>query len=962
MGPTINHDIPTNPITTSTSPPTVIGFYGNARGFKQASGEFSQQIIACDADIWCITEAHLKDDVVKTLIPSGYSIITRKDRSKHGGGLLLGAKSHLLANPLSLDKYNIPKVAEMDGFQLHGVHYIGCYAPNSYNTHILIDMLTKYMIDHPGIPLVLMGDFNVHHKEWLCSAVDTDFAGIVTKEFCESFGLHQYVDFPTRGPNTLDLIISTFTGSAVALPNLGTSDHVSIKFQTQVIEDLPDTPRATEVLNWHSTPWNHIRGEVKRALILWNETEHLIPDDAELALSKAIHPIIKKHVPKTLPMKTSSAPWWNFDCDKSFKLKMKTFKTRLEFPEKYLGATYLCKQTQRRAFKEYNVKMKERLDEMSTSDSNFWSLIKELSGLSSSKSNSAPSVEDLATHFAEKMSNGKDDEDTNFTLNNDARCSLSSFKISRKKVKKSLKKLDPSKSVNGLGPRFLKECADVLTDSVTRLFKLIVKKSTYVSLWKIQRVSPVHKRGPKTEVSKYRPVTVVDNLSSVFEDVVKPQFEAWANKFIPDWQYGFIPECGTTDYGAALTLTIQDCLQRRKQGVLIPSDIRGAFDRCWWKRVKNRVKKLGMRKRALRLFKSYLYERFLRVVSKGESSSLKQIFSSVPQGGKWSHFLFDLDISELPDSLSAEVIPFGYADDVALWYEVDFDHCITTAVINQDLEALHKWGLDNKTTFEPEKMCVMVISQKKKPFDPSGIVFAGEELSVHDDTTLVGLKIDNRMRWGPMVAKLATKARQRIGALYRIRHLLNSQNLKTMYMMFIRSIMEYNSVCWMGAAKSHLSSLDRIQHTAERMCGFTAEPLQARRDAAAMSFALKLLDGKTRGELKHFVPKLIEPLRLCKKRTRHTLEGTQVASKVRSNSLDVYKRGFVCALPGIWSRIPIEIINKGAAKGWLKIKNACSDFLTGKSKTPSLKKRKVSEKTETYSTKLNNELNGNVEI
>ena len=48
-------------------------------------------------------------------------------------------------------------------------------------------------------------------------------------------------------------------------------------------------------------------------------------------------------------------------------------------------------------------------------------------------------------------------------------------------------------------------------------------------------------------MSKYRPVTVVDNLSSVFEDVVKPQFEAWAKEFIPDWQYGFIPECGTTD-------------------------------------------------------------------------------------------------------------------------------------------------------------------------------------------------------------------------------------------------------------------------------------------------------------------------------------------------------------------------------------------------------------------------------
>ena len=88
--------------------------------------------------------------------------------------------------------------------------------------------------------------------------------------------------------------------------------------------------------------------------------------------------------------------------------------------------------------------------------------------------------DDLADDFAEKMSSGKDEEDPNFTPNINAQCSISSFKITRKQVKKSLKKLDPSKSVNGLGPRarFLKECADILTISVTRLSKLIVKKST----------------------------------------------------------------------------------------------------------------------------------------------------------------------------------------------------------------------------------------------------------------------------------------------------------------------------------------------------------------------------------------------------------------------------------------------------------------------------------------------------
>ena len=217
----------------SIGQPSVVGFYGSARGFKQASGEFCQQITDCDADFWAITEAHLKDDIVKTLIPTGCNIISRKERSKHGDGLLLGAKKHLLANPLSLDKYNISGVAELDGFELCNVHY----------THILIDMLIKYMLDHPGVPLILVKDFNARNKEWLCSVVPTDFAGTATQEFCEPFGLHQYVDFETRGPNTLDLIRSIFEGSASALPNLGTSDHVSIKFQCQVAAALPETPK-----------------------------------------------------------------------------------------------------------------------------------------------------------------------------------------------------------------------------------------------------------------------------------------------------------------------------------------------------------------------------------------------------------------------------------------------------------------------------------------------------------------------------------------------------------------------------------------------------------------------------------------------------------------------------------------------------------------------------------------------
>ena len=211
---------------------------------------------------------------MRNLIPRGYSIVSRKDRTKQGGGILLGAKQHLLCTLLDLKEYNVPCVAEMDGFSLDEVYYIGCYTPNSYFTHILIDMLTKLQIDNPGRKFILMGDFNCHHKEWLCSAVPTDYAGIVTQEFCESFGLHQYVNFPTRGPNTLDLIICNSPGSAEALPNFGTSDLVAIKFKCNVDNALDSEPPNTPVLNWMTASWNHIRGAVKRALSVWNDSDY----------------------------------------------------------------------------------------------------------------------------------------------------------------------------------------------------------------------------------------------------------------------------------------------------------------------------------------------------------------------------------------------------------------------------------------------------------------------------------------------------------------------------------------------------------------------------------------------------------------------------------------------------------------------------------------------------------------
>ena len=304
------------------------------------------------------------------------------------------------------------------------------------------------------------------------------------------------------------------------------------------------------------------------------------------------------------------------------------------------------------------------------------------------------------------MTSGKDELDDDFSPVHDSSTPILNFKIRSKRVLKCLRRLDPNKSANGVGPRILKECAAVLAPHIDKLFKFIVRKSCYPGNLKIGRVTPVHKRGSVDDPTNYRPVTVLDNLEGVFEDVIKPQFEAWISEFIPDWQYGFVSNYGTDDYGAALSFTLNDCIERRAEGILIATDIKGAFDRCWWERMKNRLRKKGMRGRALKLMESYLLRRFIQVVIAGMKSSVKQIYSGVPQGAKWSSFLWDFDISEMGEVISGDAVPFGYADDVSLWYEVNPNSDVNCVIqtINEDLAALKAWGDNNHTTFEKSKM------------------------------------------------------------------------------------------------------------------------------------------------------------------------------------------------------------------------------------------------------------------
>ena len=171
---------------------------------------------------------------------------------------------------------------------------------------------------------------------------------------------------------------------------------------------------------------------------------------------------------------------------------------------KWLGHTY----------SRYQEEIRLKLNSMSNGDGAFWKLSKGIGGLEADRAQSAPCAEVLAEHFAENMTSGKGVEDRGFTPKNPFKIKFTSFKVQFKKVRFN-KSIDPSKSANGVAPRFWKECSIELAPSTCKMFKYIVQKATYVSRWKVGRLSALHKRGSVKLAKNYRPLQVLEKYLGI---------------------------------------------------------------------------------------------------------------------------------------------------------------------------------------------------------------------------------------------------------------------------------------------------------------------------------------------------------------------------------------------------------------------------------------------------------------
>ena len=89
-------------------------------------------------------------------------------------------------------------------------------------------------------------------------------------------------------------------------------------------------------------------------------------------------------------------------------------------------------------------------------------------------------------------------------------------------ILKILREINTSKAVgiDRLPGRFLKDDTNVLAKSFTGICNLSISLNKFPSAFKLAKVKPIFKKGRKTNISNYRPISLLPLLSKVIEKVV----------------------------------------------------------------------------------------------------------------------------------------------------------------------------------------------------------------------------------------------------------------------------------------------------------------------------------------------------------------------------------------------------------------------------------------------------------
>lgn len=407
-----------------------------------------------------------------------------------------------------------------------------------------------------------------------------------------------------------------------------------------------------------------------------------------------------------------------------------------------------------------------------------------------------------------------------YTLNERTVESIFLYKTNRKELLNIIKSLksNAAAGTDGISAKNLKLVQEELSAALVKPINGCLKRGTFPNTFKESRVRAIYKgKGSKKDPSNYRPISVLSNLSKIYEKLIYSRLFTFLNKTnsISQHQYGFLEKSSTTSAALQALSVIQNSIKNGKKTAAIFIDVKKAFDSINHETLLTKLKHLGIRGPANEIIQDYLFNRKQTVSSEEEVSPARSFRYGVPQGSNLSSLLFLIYVNDcLNLKLNGHIQM--YADDTIVIFSADtiqqlYQH------MDSDLNKINEWMYNNSLAFNADKTQYMIFTTRNQQcYQIPPLQINNVEITETKESKYLGLILSNDLRWDSHIRQLKKQLLPYLFVLRRTKYNLPKTTKLALYYAYVHSHLSYMISTWGYSSESNLDQLQTIQNKAIR--------------------------------------------------------------------------------------------------------------------------------------------------